>query len=329
MKNGPVIASYLLTALAVFLVLRFHLLAAVFAGLAVHVLTVKLARRLPVGGGWQHRIALAAIAVFVILALTGAILGIASFFRGNGGVAALLATAAETLEKLRRVLPPSVADTLPTTVDDVRIHLAGVLRENAKRVSAAGIAGFRTVAHIIIGMVIGGMIALHHYQGVDLWPPLARSLYRRVIGLRGAFEKVVFAQVKISVLNTILTALYLLVILPLFGVHMPLVSVLIPLTFVAGLLPIVGNLISNTAVVTISLGVSPAVGLASVIFLIIIHKLEYFTNAKIIGGHVQARAWELLCAMLVMDAVFGLAGLIAAPVVYVWLKSELQEKGLV
>jgi len=44
---------------------------------------------------------------------------------------------------------------------------------------------------------------------------------------------------------------------------------------------------------------------------------------------VQATAWELLSAMLLMEAVFGVAGLVAAPVVYAWLKKEVKELGLI
>ena len=50
----------------------------------------------------------------------------------------------------------------------------------------------------------------------------------------------VFAQVKISALKTVFTVPYLMVILPSFGVHLPIVKVLLLLTFVAGLLPVVG-----------------------------------------------------------------------------------------
>jgi predicted PurR-regulated permease PerM len=61
----------------------------------------------------------------------------------------------------------------------------------------------------------------------------------------------------------------------------------------------------------------------------VIHKLEYFLNARIIGSRIRARAWELLMAMLVMEATFGLAGLIAAPIYYAYLKNELTAKELV
>jgi predicted PurR-regulated permease PerM len=63
--------------------------------------------------------------------------------------------------------------------------------------------------------------------------------------------------------------------------------------------------------------------------LVLIHKLEYFVNARVMGGQIQARAWELLIAMLVMEAVFGLAGLVAAPVYYAYLKNELSGRDLI
>ncbi len=63
-------------------------------------------------------------------------------------------------------------------------------------------------------------------------------------------------------------------------------------TFVAGLIPVVGNLISNSVIVLLSLGVGPGVALASLVFLIVIHKLEYFLNARIVGGEIHASAWE-------------------------------------
>ena len=99
--------------------------------------------------------------------------------------------------------------------------------------------------------------------------------------------------------------------------------------FVAGLLPVVGNLISNTVIVIVGLSYSFGVALASLVFLIVIHKLEYFLNARIIGTRIQARAWELLVAMLVMEAAFGLAGVVAAPIYYAFIKDELKSQGLV
>ena len=64
--------------------------------------------------------------------------------------------------------------------------------------------------------------------------------------LTDAFEAVIFAQVKISTINTTLTAIYLLGGLRLFGVRLPLAGTLILVTFLTGLIPVVGNLVSNT-----------------------------------------------------------------------------------
>lgn len=139
----------------------------------------------------------------------------------------------------------------------------------------------------------------------------------------------VFAQVRISALNTLLTAIYLVVVLPLFGVHLPLTKTMILITFLVGLLPVIGNLISNTVIVVISLSYSLPVAVGSLAFLVIIHKLEYFINARIVGTQIEASAWELLLAIVVMEAAFGLAGVIAAPVFYAYLKSELTSRNLV
>ena len=100
------------------------------------------------------------------------------------------------------------------------------------------------------------------------------------------------------------------------------------MTFVAGLIPVLGNLISNTFIVIASLSHSPEVAIASLVFLVVIHKLEYFLNARIIGSRIKARAWELLVAILVMEATFGLAGVVAAPIYYAFLKDELTTRGL-
>lgn len=80
---------------------------------------------------------------------------------------------------------------------------------------------------------------------------------------------------------------------------------MIAVTFFLGLIPILGNLMSNTVIVIVSLSVSPMVAVGSLAFLVIIHKLEYFVNARIIGSRIRARAWELLTAMLVMEAALG------------------------
>ena len=68
--------------------------------------------------------------------------------------------------------------------------------------------------------------------------------------------------------------------------HVPLAKTVLVITFLVGLLPVVGNLISNTIIVILSLSVSLPVAIASLIFLVVIHKFEYFLNAHMIGTQV-------------------------------------------
>ena len=159
--------------------------------------------------------------------------------------------------------------------------------------------------------------------------PLSIAMGKRGKRLASAFRRVVFAQIWISAINTMLTGLFLAVALPLAGVNLPFTKTLITITFVAGLVPILGNLISNTIIFIVSLSQSLLVALTALVYLIAIHKLEYFLNARIIGGHIRARAWEMLIAMLIMEAAFGIAGLIAAPIYYAYAKDELRAKGMV
>jgi predicted PurR-regulated permease PerM len=203
------------------------------------------------------------------------------------------------------------------------------LRAHAVEAKVMGEAAGRTAAHVLVGMIIGAMVALSETTHVHSQLPLAAALGRRIARLSDSFQRIVFAQVRIAAINTAFTAIYLVIVLPLAGVHLPLTKSLIAITFFAGLLPIVGNLISNSIMVVIALSYSFHVAVASLIFLIVIHKLEYFLNAKIIGAHIQARAWELLVAMLLMEAMFGLPGVIAAPVFYAYLKRELMDRRLV
>ena len=77
-------------------------------------------------------------------------------------------------------------------------------------------------------------------------------------------------------------------------------------------------------IVIVSLSHSLGVAIASLCFLIVIHKLEYFLNARLVGTRIEARAWELLIAMLTMEAAFGITGVVAAPIYYAYLKDELK-----
>ncbi|MBY0409964.1 MAG: AI-2E family transporter, partial [Burkholderiaceae bacterium] len=105
--------------------------------------------------------------------------------------------------------------------------------------------------------------------------------------------------------------------------RLPYTPMLITFTFVAGLVPIVGNLLCNVVMTIVGLSVSPMAAAACLAFLILIHKAEYVINAKVVGRRTHMGVWELLSVMFVAEAVFGPAGLVAAPLFYAYLKKEL------
>src|SRR5215207_8505810 len=159
--------------------------------------------------------------------------------------------------------------------------------------------------------------------------PLAEALGERARLLGAAFRSVAFAQVRIAALNAGLTAVYLMAVVPAMGIHVPFAKTMIAVTLITGLLPVVGNLIANVVITLVSLSVSPVLAVTSLVFLIVIRKLEYFVNARVMSGRIQARAWELLVAMLIMDAIFGVSGIVAAPIYYAYAKKELSTHNLI
>ncbi len=324
-------AAPLLAALALFGALALHLLPALFAGLLVHVLVHALAprmfglRRYPM----RAKIAVVILLTVIVTALAAALIGGAvAFFRSEGGsLVVLLQKMADIIESARPTLPEWVQDWLPGDSDELKDAAVTWLRTHAAEVRTAGGELGRALAYALVGMVVGALVALRETEPHDQAGPLALALRRSATRIDDAFKRVVFAQVRIAALNAGLTAIYLALILPALGVQLPLTKTMIAITFVAGLLPIIGNLISNVVIVVISLSYSLPIALASLLFLVVIHKLEYFINARIVGSRIHASAWELLIAMLVMEAAFGLAGVIAAPVYYAYLKSELTARG--
>lgn len=330
--DGPVIASYILTGVMLTLVLYKGLLAALFSGLLVfalvHLLAPVLGRR--ISGERQRMIAVALLSSLIVAALSGAIWAIFDYFQSDPErTTQLLEKVVEVIQASRAQLPDWLRAHLPTSVESLREMLTRYMREHAVEARGVGEQVGRVIAHILIGMVVGAMAALYDTTEPKNYKPLAAALHARVVALSLSFEQIVFAQVRIAAINAVFTALFLYVALPLADVRLPLTKTMIVVTFVAGLLPVIGNLISNTVLVVVGLSHSLHTAVASLVFLVTIHKLEYFLNAKIIGYHIDARAWELLAAMLVMEAVFGVPGVIAAPVLYAYLKRELSDKDLV
>jgi predicted PurR-regulated permease PerM len=131
-----------------------------------------------------------------------------------------------------------------------------------------------------------------------------------------SFATVMGAQIVISTINTILTGIYLV------WIGLPYTSVLVAITFACGLLPIIGNILSNTLIVGVALTVSPHVALWSLVFLVSVHKLEYFLNSKIVGDRIKNPMWLTLLGLVLGERLMGVPGMILAPVVLHYIKVE-------
>lgn len=325
-------ASYVLMAGALLLVMHYGLL----AGLLTACLGFLLTRWLDQHLAWAQRglpVRVQTVAAALVMLAPLLILGLALSRSRSYIIGAplqyreLLDFLASTVLELRQKLPPEIAAQLPDGAMEVQHALASYLGAKAGALAMAGRAWLGGLLYAYVGLIIGALAALRH-DGPQSQGPLVRALMVRIGRLGDAFRQIVAAQFWIAAFNTVLTALFLLLVLPLWGMKLPYTALLIMLTFVAGLIPIVGNLLCNSVITLVGLSVSPIAALACLVFLILIHKAEYVINAKVVGQRTQIQVWELLAVLFVAEAVFGPAGLVAAPLFYAYVKKELVAAGL-
>jgi len=331
-QHYSLIASYCLAGIALWLVMHAGLVAALYSGLLVYALVHLISPRLGSRLGSQRAklIAVTVLGTLIVVVLTVGSWAVVSFFLSEAGsLPVLLKKMADLIEESRHQIPEWLAAYLPKSAEALQQTLTDWMREHAAQAKHLGEQTGRTLVHLLIGMVIGALAALYDTTRVHHFLPLSAALHQRIATLHRAFRQIVFAQVRIAAINALFTAIFLAALLPMAGIHLPFVKTMVLITFIAGLLPVVGNLISNTVIVVIALSHSLSTALIALVFLVTIHKLEYFLNARIVGAQINARAWELLAAMLMMEALFGIPGVIAAPVYYAYLKSELSHAGLV
>jgi len=297
-------ASYVLVVLSLLMVMHFGLLAGLLSAcvgfLLTRWLTVHLGRiqrYLPVKAeNVAATLVLLAPLVLLAIALSGSrsyIIGAPLQYRE------LLDFLARTVLELRENLPPEIASQLPDGADEIQRALASYLGAKAGALASAGRAWLGGLLYAYVGGIVGALAALGH--GTRARGPLIRQLAVRVTRLGDAFRQIVAAQFWIAAFNTSLTAIFLLLVLPLWGMKLPYTAMLITLTFVGGLIPIVGNLICNSVITLVGLSVSPYAAAACLGFLILIHKAEYVINAKVVGQRTHIRVWELLAVLFVAE----------------------------
>jgi predicted PurR-regulated permease PerM len=142
---------------------------------------------------------------------------------------------------------------------------------------------------------------------------------KRIATFYGYFRKVMGGQVLISLVNSIIT------LIALIALGFPHKTSLVCIVFLCGLLPIIGNLISNTILAITAL---VSIGIPAFIIclglLLVIHKLEYFLNGKIIGSIVSLPMFLTLLSLLIGEALLGIPGMIIAIPLVLTIRDELE-----
>jgi predicted PurR-regulated permease PerM len=238
---------------------------------------------------------------------------------------------------------PEIADrTIPAVVEfaekkgielpfsdyaSLRTAALAEVKDKVSNVSRYAREAVFQAALIIIGIVVAASLFLDARWGTESDPQTApdsayahvvRELATRFETFYRSFCKVMGAQIIISIINTGLTAIFLV------WNGFPYALVIIVLTFLFGLLPIIGNLMSNTLVVGVAFTMpnGPQEALFALVFLIVIHKLEYFLNSKIVGDRIKNPMWLTLLAIVLGEKLMGIPGMVLAPIVLHYLKVE-------
>src|SRR5574337_552485 len=209
--------SYVLVAVALLLIIVLHLLPALLAGLLFYELVRSMAPLLGrrISGDGARMLVVAVLGVIVVGLLIALIIGALSFFRSELGNPELLwrQQLMPLVDKARQQLPAMLVDHLPDSVDALRVGALELVRRPAGTLQLAGKGAARGFAHIIIGLVLGAIIALSRMRPAHKMGPMAAALSRRTAGLAAAFRNIVFAQIKISLSNTVFTAALVFLIL--------------------------------------------------------------------------------------------------------------------
>ncbi len=298
--------------LVILLRLGTPLLAALFTYLALS--RLELARR---GGKW--------FAVTVLVLLLAAITYCAGYFV-NQTIRALPDIADRSIPSIINTAKQYGFEPPFTDYDSLKEFAVETVKGEARYWSS--FAKFaRSAATQIVFLIAGCVVAISIFLNprFDTGPnPVRSTLYSRCCDeiaerfrtLYRSFVMVMGAQVIISAINTVLTTIFAI------AVGLPYPVVISGVTFLCGLVPVIGNLMSNTIVVAIGFTVSPKIALVALIFLVAIHKLEYLLNSKIVGWRIKNPLWLTLLALLLGERLIGLPGLVLAPVILSYVKVE-------
>ena len=226
----------------------------------------------------------------------------------------------ELAESYNITLPFSNDDSLKmVSVQIIKAELSSFT--NFAKLASKEFIYFIISVFIAVGIFITPKIDIEAGKTVssdNLYSALCFSIEDRFKNFFYSFKQVIGAQIIISLINTTFTGIFIYI------EDLPHVELLIPATFFCGLLPVIGNIISNSIIFCVASTVSATLAIQALIFLIILHKAEYFLNSKIIGGAIKNPMWLTLLALVIGERIMGIPGIMLAPVFLNYMKREMR-----
>lgn len=321
------------------ILMKVHLMPGLIAGLLTYILTLKLDSFLSSKLSQLGRKS-KLISVILLLAIIMAVLISGTWYLFTWFLdmakhpTETMAAIKPIIDNVYSSLPHSIRPYLPDDIEGIRDSITIYLKQHIFYLQSVITHAFHILIILIVGMIIGLILGFQHQQQISMEYNIAKrplikayntSLNRLVI----VFQYVAISQCAIAFFNAVMTAIFLFIVLPIFGVHLPFSKSLVLATFVFGLIPIIGNLVVNFLMFLVAFTVSFNIAIIVIVYLVVIHKVEYVLNAKIVGTKIHAGICEILIAMLFCETLFGVIGLVFAPVFYAFLKLSLKDLKLI
>lgn len=316
--SGPRKASYALFALTLLVISRFDLGPCALSGLVSYMILDLTGKRLRDAGVRPLFTRATAVAVFAVLSV---LLGWIFVKFARVGVVRLPDLLDTVLPRLAALAETYGVEFPAENARELRDLVVTSAKENTAAVRKTSGLLTRGFLQILVGMFAACLRFLSPVDTEDrgsLFDAFRLEFEARVSLFVRSFERVVGAQVMISTVNALLTAAFL------YAADFPFKTFLILTTFVCGLVPILGNIISNTVIVAAGLTVSVQLAAFGLAYLVVIHKLEYLLNSRIVGGSIDTPMWLTLVGLLAGEALMGVPGVLLAPALLHYAREELR-----
>jgi predicted PurR-regulated permease PerM len=316
--SGPRKSSYALFAAGLVLVGVFKLAPCLLAGLVSYMILDLTERRLRDLGTRHSLSRVSAVVVFLVLATLLAWVFARFLTVGLDRLPVLLD---RVLPRLGALAAEQGVDFPADNARELRDYVVQAARENAQMVSRASGLLTRGFFQVLIGLFVAILLYLSPKVEEDrgsLYDAVRIELSDRMSLFVRSFERMMGAQAVIAVVNTALTAVFLVVM------GFPFRTFLILTTFVCGFVPLVGNVASNCVITLAGLTESGHLAVEGLVYLVVLHKAQYILNSRIMGVSIDTPMWATLIGLVAGEAVMGVPGVLLAPALIHYVREEMR-----